>query len=91
MSETASLSSPRLDLPARFPRYGGMGDEHAWKMDDGDRCLIVSGVHMGKSGIVEESHTSPGGHITITVRQDNGERFKTLARNAFPQGRGKRD
>ena len=62
-----------------------MVDEHSWKMNEGDRCLIVGGVHIGKLGIVADSHTSRGGHITITVRQDNGESFKTLARNAFPQ------
>jgi hypothetical protein len=31
--------------------------------------------------VVQDSKTSKTGHVTITVRQDNGERFKTLARN----------
>ena len=62
-----------------------MVDEHSWKMDEGDRCLIVSGLHIGKSGIVEHSHTSRGGHITIMARQDNGDWFKTLSRNALSQ------
>ena len=68
-----------------------MADAHSWHLNDGDGCLIIGGLHFGKWGIVETSHSSRGGHITITVRQDNGETFKTLARNAFPQEVGKRD
>jgi len=48
---------------------------------DGDACLVVGGTHAGKSGIVEDCKLSATGHRTITVRQDSGERFKTLARN----------
>ena len=41
-----------------------------------------SRAHMpGKSGFVEDRNTSKTGHVTITVRQDSGVRFKTLARN----------
>jgi ribosomal protein S4E len=48
---------------------------------DGDRCDVVAGTHAGKSGTVEDCKTSKTGHVTITVRQDDGTRFKTLARN----------
>jgi ribosomal protein S4E len=51
---------------------------------DGDQCLVVGGTHAGKSGTVEDSKLSATGHRTITVRQGNGERFKTLARNVRP-------
>jgi ribosomal protein S4E len=56
-------------------------DESA-EVRDGDRCRVVAGTHAGKSGTVEDSKLSATGHKTITVRQSNGERFKTLARNA---------
>jgi len=39
------------------------------------------GVHAGKSGIVRDVNTSKTGHVTITVVQKGGERFKTLAEN----------
>ena len=48
---------------------------------DGDRCLVSAGTHRGKSGTVEDSKLSKGGVQTITVRQKNGVRFKTLAKN----------
>jgi ribosomal protein S4E len=48
---------------------------------DGDHCTVVGGTHTGKSGTVRDVHTSKTGHITITVEQSNGVRFKTLARN----------
>jgi ribosomal protein S4E len=38
-------------------------------------------MHTGKSGTVSDVKTSKTGHITITVVQKNGARFKTLARN----------
>ncbi len=50
-----------------------------WK--DGSRCNVIGGVHAGKCGIVRDIHTSKTGHITITVVQSDGERFKTLAKN----------
>jgi ribosomal protein S4E len=49
---------------------------------DGDPCLVTRGVHAGKAGTVRDRHVSKTGHATITVQQENGERFKTLARNA---------
>ena len=48
---------------------------------DGDFCEVISGTHTGKSGTVRDIKKSKTGHMTITVVQKNGERFKTLARN----------
>lgn len=48
---------------------------------DGDRCQVVGGTHAGKSGTVRDINTSKTGAITITVVQDSGVRFKTLAKN----------
>lgn len=48
---------------------------------DGDRCIVIDGTHKGKTGIVRDMNTSKTGHVTITVVQSNGDRFKTLARN----------
>ena len=48
---------------------------------DGELCEVVRGTHKGKRGIVRDSRTSKTGHVTITVVQHDGERFKTLARN----------
>jgi len=52
---------------------------------DGDHCSVVGGTHKGKSGTVRDINTSKTGHITITVVQANGERFKTLAKNVVVQ------
>ncbi|MEK7176862.1 MAG: KOW motif-containing protein [Patescibacteria group bacterium] len=51
------------------------------KLKDGARCKVIGGTHVGKSGVVKDINTSKTGHITITVVQSNGERFKTLAKN----------
>jgi ribosomal protein S4E len=51
---------------------------------DGARCRVVAGSHMGKAGIVADRKLSKTGHVTITVRQDDGVCFKTLARNVTP-------
>jgi ribosomal protein S4E len=48
---------------------------------DGDYCDVVGGTHAGKSGTVRDIKTSKTGNITITVVQNDGERFKTLAKN----------
>lgn len=55
------------------------------KLKDGARCKVTGGVHAGKAGIVRDIKTSKTGHVTITVVQSNGERFKTLARNVTVQ------
>jgi len=51
------------------------------KLRDGDKCNVVDGTHKGKSGIVRDINLSKTGHITITVIQENGVRFKTLGKN----------
>ena len=48
---------------------------------DGDFCEVIGGTHAGKSGTVRDVKISKSGHLTITVVQSNGERFKTLAKN----------
>lgn len=52
---------------------------------DGARCTVIAGSHAGKAGIVRDIHTSKTGHVTITVVQQNGTRFKTLAKNAVQE------
>lgn len=52
------------------------------KLRNGDACLVVAGTHKGKSGVVQDLHSSKTGVLTLTVVQANGIRFKTLARNA---------
>jgi ribosomal protein S4E len=48
---------------------------------NGMACRVVKGTHAGKTGTVEDRKLSKTGHVTITVRQADGVRFKTLARN----------
>ena len=57
------------------------------EVKDGDRCRVVGGTHAGRSGTVEDRNVSKTGHVTITVREESGERFKTLARNVVVQPR----
>jgi hypothetical protein len=59
----------------------GMKTKPPGKVKDGEFCEVVGGTHAGKAGIVRDIHASKTGHVTITVVQRNGERFKTLARN----------
>ena len=51
------------------------------QLKDGDHCKVIGGTHKGKSGIARDLNVSKTGHLTITIVQDNGERFKTLAKN----------
>jgi len=51
------------------------------KLNDGASCKVISGTHQGKSGIVRDIKTGKTGHVSITVVQANGVRFKTLAKN----------
>lgn len=51
-------------------------------IQNGDYCQVIQGTHKGKSGLVSDKNTSKTGAITITVTQENGVRFKTLAKNA---------
>lgn len=57
------------------------------KLVDGAFCKVVGGTHAGKSGTVTDIKTSKTGHITITVVQKDGARFKTLARNVVVSGK----
>ena len=50
-------------------------------LKDGDRCEVIAGTHKGKSGIARDLNISKTGHLTITIVQKDGERFKTLGRN----------
>ena len=54
-------------------------------LKDGDHCKVMKGTHAGKSGTVGDINTSKTGHVTITVKQKNGVRFKTLAKNVVVQ------
>ena len=50
---------------------------------DGVQCTVVSGTHKGKTGKVEDIKISKTGAITITVRQSDDQRLKTLAKNVI--------
>jgi len=50
------------------------------KLNDGDKCMVIAGTHVGKSGIVRDIHTSKTGHITITVEQKTEFDSRHLAR-----------
>ncbi len=54
-------------------------------VQNGDHIEVIAGTHEGRSGVVEDWKLSKTGHATITVREANGERFKTLARNVRVQ------
>ena len=58
-----------------------MKAKRASKIKDGAHCKVIGGAHAGKSGIVGDINTSKTGHVTLTVVQPDGERFKTLAKN----------
>lgn len=57
------------------------------ELKDGDQCKVVGGTHAGKSGTVRDVNTSKTGHITITVEQKSGVRFKTLGKNVVVQAK----
>ena len=54
---------------------------------NGDFCRVVAGTHAGKSGTVEDRKVSKTGQVTITVRQADDVRLKTLARNVVAEPR----
>jgi ribosomal protein S4E len=58
-----------------------MKPEPPGKLKDGAKCKVIGGVHAGKSGIVRDIKTGKTGHVSITVVESSGERFKTLAKN----------
>ena len=51
------------------------------KLRDGARCKVIGGTHAGKTGTVHDIKTGKTGHVSITVKQPNGVRLKTLAKN----------
>lgn len=63
-----------------------MDSKQSQILKDGDQCNVVLGTHVGKSGQVTDINTSKTGAVTITVVQNNGERFKTLAKNVTVVG-----
>lgn len=60
-------------------------EDNLGKIKDGSQCLVVKGTHKGKKGLVRDINVSKGGNITITVVQEGGVRFKTLARNVITE------
>ena len=67
-----------------------MKTKESENLNDGDLCKVVGGTHVGKSGTVRDVQTSKTGHITITVEQKTGIRFKTLGKNVVVQTSGKK-
>jgi ribosomal protein S4E len=59
------------------------------ELRNGEHCVVVGGTHKGKSGALRDINTSKTGHVTITVEQKDGMRFKTLARNVVVQAKQK--
>ncbi len=57
-------------------------------LTDGAQVRVVGGTHAGKTGTVHDIKTGKTGHVSVTVRQANGVRFKTLARNVTPVTQG---
>lgn len=75
---------PRLKLAPMNENADPAGDAQPC---NGDRCRVAAGTHKGKSGTVEDLNTSKTGALTLTVRQEDGTRFKTLARNVVVERR----
>jgi ribosomal protein S4E len=59
----------------------GMKTKTTDQLRDGARCKVIGGTHVGKSGTMHDIKTGKTGHVSITVKQANGARFKTLAKN----------
>ena len=72
MSLRGNLKSPEGDY---------MKEKTLNTISDGAQCKVISGVHAGKSGTIQDIKTGKTGDISITVVQSNGERLKTLAKN----------
>ena len=65
-----------------------MNSKALGELQNGQLCSVIAGTHSGKSGTIQDIHTSKTGHITITVLQSSGVRFKTLAKNVVVQSGG---
>ena len=73
---------PKTRAPEERVRQVSMrGSQMPKEIKDGDRCKVIAGTHKGKSGKATDLNVSKTGHLTITVVQAGGERFKTLAKN----------
>lgn len=66
---------------ASFIWAPGIGSMIEDDIQNGERCVVIGGTHKGKSGTVEDRKLSKTGQVTITGRQADGARVKTLARN----------
>ena len=62
-----------------------MNIDNGNNLKDGNRCVVIKGTHKGKVGIATDFNLSKTGHLTITIVQYDGSRFKTLARNVIPE------
>src|SRR5262249_40163786 len=86
-SAASTASSSRLRQEENLTKLGGtMADTPPAGLKDGAQCKVVGGTHAGKAGTVRDINTSKTGHVTITVVQANGDRFKTLARSVTIEG-----
>jgi ribosomal protein S4E len=63
-----------------------MNEKRACKVIDGARCKVVGGVHAGKTGTVGDVKTGKTGHVSVTVVQSDGVKFKTLVKNVVVSG-----
>ncbi len=57
------------------------------KVREGAYCVVVGGTHAGQSGVVQDRKTSETGDVTVTVQQNNGVMFETLAANVVARPR----
>ena len=60
-----------------------MKNENPINLNNGDHCKVVAGTHKGKEGTIADLKMSKTGHLTLTVVQADGVRFKTLGRNVI--------
>jgi len=69
--------------PSRFScgKFYDMKMRPAKELEEGAQCKVIGGTHEGKSGTVTDIKTGKTGHVSITVVQSDGTRFKTLAKN----------
>jgi ribosomal protein S4E len=81
LKEDLFITFERLNMN----QTGDKKEANAKGITDGAFCNVIGGTHKGKYGIIRDINTSKTGHITITVVQDNGVRFKTLAKNVEPE------
>jgi hypothetical protein len=71
--------------PSFAPQPSPMPNAKPPQLKDGDHCVVVAGTHKGKSGVARDLNISKMGHLTITVVQADGLRFKALGKNVVVQ------